>query len=47
MKEVLTSEMMMCIYACILGIVIGLCINANIPKKKSRRIYVDNNFMEE
>ena len=46
MKEILTSEMMMCIYTCILGIVIGIGINANIPKKKPRRIYVDNEIIE-
>lgn len=47
MKEVLTSTLGYCIYSCILGIMIGLCINANIPKKKSKRIYVDNEPMEE
>lgn len=47
MKEILTSELGHCIYSCILGIMIGLFINANIPKKKSKRIYVDNDPMEE
>lgn len=46
MKDILTSEMMMCIYTCILGIVIGAGINANIPKKRSRRIYADNDMIK-
>lgn len=44
MKEVLTSELGFMLYTLFLGIIIGLCFS---PKKKSRRIYVDNEYMEE
>lgn len=44
MKEILTSELGFMLYTLFFGIIIGLCIS---PKKKSRRIYVDNDLMEE
>lgn len=44
MKEVLTSELGFMLYTLFFGIIIGLCIS---PKKKSNRIYIDNEKMEE